>query len=367
MQDFEQPFRRTRGRRHLAPDFAELAEAGRGERRIQHELAEPARRDRADQHVVRADPQDQHHAGEHDEDDDRGQHRARLGRIARGLIGLLDLAAEPRIGQSLVGIGLHGADGADQFGGIGGRLRQRVLRVARQPAHPAPERHQRNHDQRNRQQHKTRQPRAGDHHHRGGADEQHHVAQRDRYRGADRRFDLRGVGGEPRDQFAAARRIEERRRQRDQMREHVAPQIGDDALADGHHQIEPRRTGACQHRDHRDHHGKVAVDHGDAFGREPEVDHAAHRDRHDQRGQRRDGQRDEGEKGAAAVARHIGRQRQQRTQFGAAGGRRLRQLRFDRGRLGQRFSGSLAALARASSSCSAALIFLDHPIYKASR
>ena len=41
-----------------------------------------------------------------------------------------------------------------------------------------------------------------------------------------------------------ARGIEEGRRQRDQMREHVAPEIGDDALADGHDQIEPRRAGA---------------------------------------------------------------------------------------------------------------------------
>ena len=50
-------------------------------------------------------------------------------------------------------------------------------------------------------------------------------------------------------------------RQRDQMREHVAPEIGDDALADRHDQIEPRRAGAGQHRDHRDHHAEIAVDH----------------------------------------------------------------------------------------------------------
>ena len=42
-QNFEQPFRRAGGGRDLAPDLAELAEPGRGERRIQHELAEPAR------------------------------------------------------------------------------------------------------------------------------------------------------------------------------------------------------------------------------------------------------------------------------------------------------------------------------------
>jgi len=68
----------------------------------------------------------------------------------------------------------------------------------------------------------------------------------------------------------------------------------------------------------------------------PSGENPPHRDRHDQRGQRRDGQRDEGKKCPAAVARHIGRQRQQRTQFGAALGRRLHRLRLDAGRLGRR-------------------------------
>ena len=223
--------RRISNSRSAAPEAAETSpqtslswpSAGRGERRVEHELAEPARRDRAGQHVVRTDPQDHHHAGEDDEDDDRGQHGARAGRIARRLIGLLDLAAETRIGQPLAGIGLHGPDRADQFGGIGGGVGQRILRAARQPPHPAAERHQRNHDHRDRQQHEAGQPRARDHHHGGGADEQHQIAQRDRDRGADRGLDLRGIRGQPRHQFAAARGIEERRRQRDQMREHVAP------------------------------------------------------------------------------------------------------------------------------------------------
>ena len=164
-----------------------------------------------------------HDAGENDEDDDRGQHGARAGRGARRLIGLLDLAAEAHVGKPLAGIGLHGADGADQFGSIGGGIGQRILGVARQPPHPAPERHQRQHDQRNGEQHEAGKPRARDHHHRGRADEQHEIAQRDRDRGADGGFDLGGVGGQPRDQFAAARGIEEGRRQRHQMREHVAP------------------------------------------------------------------------------------------------------------------------------------------------
>src|SRR3954466_7722610 len=196
-QDLEQPLGGAGRSRDLAPDLAELPETAGGKRRIQHELAEPARRDLPGQHVVRTDPEDRHDAGEHDEDDDQRQHRARPRRAARRLIGLFDLAAEATGRQPLAGIGLHGPDRADQFGGVGAGVRQRILRVARQPPHPAPERYQWNHDQRDRQQHEARQFRTRDHHHGGGADEQHDVAQRDRYRRADGGFDLGGIGRQP--------------------------------------------------------------------------------------------------------------------------------------------------------------------------
>ena len=266
---------------------------------------------------MRADPEDRDHAGEDDEDDDRGQDRARLGRRARRLIGLLDLVAETRVRQPLAGIGLHGPDRADQLGRIGGGIGERILRAARQPPHPASERDQRHHDQRNREQHEAGELRARHHHHRGGAEEQHQVAQRDRDGGADRGLDLGGVGGEPRDQLARARGIEEGRRQREQMREHVAAQIGDDALADGHDEVVARGAGEREHGDDRDHHAEIAVDHRDAVRRQAEIDHPPHRDRHQQRGQRGNRQRDQREHGAAAVARDIGPEREQRPQLGA--------------------------------------------------
>ncbi len=231
------------------------------------------------------------------------------------IVGALDLAGEARSGQPFVGERLHRAVGADQLRGIGGGFGQRILRIARQPPHPAPERHQRQHDQRDHQQHEAGQPRAGHHHHGDSAGEQHEVAQRDRDRRADGRLDLGRVGGEPRDQFAAARGIEERRRQRRQMREHFAPDVGDDPLADGHHQVVARGAGDGEDRDDGDHHGEVVVDHRDAVGGEAEVDHPPHGDRDDQRRQGRDDQGDQRAQRPAAVARHIGQQRQQRPQF----------------------------------------------------
>jgi len=67
-------------------------------------------------------------------------------------------------------------------------------------------------------------------------------------------------------------------------------------------------------------------------GLNPKVDHSSHRDRHDQGRNRGDGQRDQGKNRASAVTRHIGRQRQQRTQPRAAPARQRRQFGFDKGR-----------------------------------
>ena len=63
----------------------QLAEAARREHREQHELAQPARRDAAGEHVLGADPQHDHDAREDQKDDDRGQDRARPGRVDGGL------------------------------------------------------------------------------------------------------------------------------------------------------------------------------------------------------------------------------------------------------------------------------------------
>ena len=145
-------------------------------------------------------------------------------RIARALvdwiaapIGALDRFGKRAARQRLVGEGLQRAHRADQLGGIGRGVGKRVLRRARAAPHRAAEADQRQHDQRDGGQHEARQLRARDHHHGGGAEKQHEVAERDRHRRADRRLDLRGVGGEPRGQLAGPRGVEERRRERDEM------------------------------------------------------------------------------------------------------------------------------------------------------
>ena len=110
-----------------------------------------------------------------------------------------------------------------------------------------------------------------------------------------REVSLAGLGG-----------VEERRRQPRQMREHVAAQIGDDALAQCGDEVVAQRARGREHRHHADHHREIAVDqHGRLLGK-AEIDHAAHGDRHDQRGRRGDDQRGERGDGAALVAADIG-------------------------------------------------------------
>ena len=76
-------------------------------------------------------------------------------------------------------------------------------------------------------------------------------------------------------------------------REHRRAEVRDDALAERGHEVVARGAGEREHGHHRDHHAEILVDQPDALGGEAEVDHPAHRDRHHQRGDRGDQQRDE--------------------------------------------------------------------------
>ena len=73
---------------------------------------------------------------------------------------------------------------------------------------------------------------------------------------------------------------------RGEMAEHFAAQVGHDALAERGHKVVAR--GACQREQasDRDHDGEIAVDEVEALVREAEIDHAADRKRHRQRGER---------------------------------------------------------------------------------
>ena len=141
-----------------------------------------------------------------------------------------------------------------------------------------------------------------DDHHRGRADEQEEVAQRDRRGGAERRLELRRVGGEARDDLADPFRIEEARIELGQMREQVAAQIGHHPLAERHHEIVPRARREREHGDDPDHGDEIVMDESDAPLRKAVVDHAANREGHSERRGRGDEEGDERKRYPAAMA-----------------------------------------------------------------
>ena len=147
----------------------------------------------------------------------------------------------------------------------------------------------------------------------------------------DRGLDLGGIGREPRHHLAGLGRVEEGRRERCEMAEHLAAQVGHDPLAERGDQIEPRGAGEREHRHHADHHREIAVDQIGAFAGEAEIDHAPDRDRHRQRSQRRQHQRAYGRDRPPAIAPEVGPQQHERPQLGLAGGWR-RGSRRRRGR-----------------------------------
>ena len=223
-------------------------------------MREPPRRHAAREHVLGTHPEHDDHAGEDEEDCNRREDRPRLYRVAGGLKGAFDRGAETMPRQRLVGKGLQHAHRADQLRGIGGGVRERILRHARATAHRAAEAVERQHDHRDGGEHKRGEPRTGDDHHRRRADEQHRVAQGDRNRGADRGLDLSRVGAEPRNQLAAFRLVEIGKRERNEMAEYSLAQVGDDALAQCGDEIKSGGARQREHRDDGDHDREVAVD-----------------------------------------------------------------------------------------------------------
>ena len=103
------------------------------------------------------------------------------------------------------------------------------------------------------------------------------------------------------------------------MREHVVAQIRHDPLAERGDEIEAQRTRKREQGRDRDHDAEIAVDQVALAGK-AEIDHAADRDRHHERGQGRDDQGGEREQHPHAVTRDIRQQQKQRPQPDLAAG-----------------------------------------------
>ena len=162
-------------------------------------------------HFLRAEPKHDDDAAESEEQRRGGDDRARLGHRPRRLIGAEGGFAIAAGGEMLRQERLHDAHRRQALGGEGGRVGEPVLGAAGTLAHRASGGIERQDDDRNRRQHEGRQLRAGHHHHRDRADEQEQIAQSERGRGAERRLELRRVGGQARGDVAGLLRVEEAR------------------------------------------------------------------------------------------------------------------------------------------------------------
>ena len=199
----------------------------------------------------------------------------------------LDRGAEARLRQPLAGEGLQRAHRADQLGRVGGGVGERVLRGARAAPH-----------QRGR-----RRP----------------AAARSPGSPASTNTDSRGlvttimttepmnstrlrsatdtdvptallicvVSAVSREMISPVlARVEEGGRQHGQVREHGGAQVGDDALAERGDEVVARARSPARAPPRPRSSRRNTVDQPDALGREAEIDHAADRERHDQRRER---------------------------------------------------------------------------------
>ena len=104
-------------------------------------------------------------------------------------------------------------------------------------------------------------------------------------------------------------------RQLREMAENIGPQICDNALAQGGHEVKAKRAGYREYRHHENHHREIAVDQLHGSIGEAEVDHSAHRHWNDQSGECGDDQRNQRCGRATPITRDIGEQPGQRLEF----------------------------------------------------
>ena len=194
----------------------------------------------------------------------------------------------------LVTIRLHGADLVQRFVDVGADVADAVLARARELADPAAEQDDRHDDDRHAGEHEQRELDARHRQHDEPAGEQQQVADRHRRARADHRVEHRGVVDEARDRIAGPRHLEEPGRQRQQVAEHRAAQIGGHALADPRHEVEARVGRRRHHDDDAEHQGERPVELACVAGGEPAIDDpfealpdGEHRRRRDNEGDRR--------------------------------------------------------------------------------
>ena len=289
-QKFHQPLRRPGGALQFAPDFRKCGDRPGRHHGIDDELHQLARAHRAAAHVARADPENANDPAEDKEDDDDRHHRPRADAPLGRQVGLLRHLGEIAARLALMGEGLHGLDRAQRLGRGARGLRDPVLILAAQHPQAATLRDNRHNYRRDDQEDQKRQLRCGDEQHHQPAQQDQHIAQRDRDGRADDRQDQRRVGGDAADNLAGQDLFVEGRAHPDHTVEDGLADVGHDPLAQPGDKVVA--CAGAQREQRRDHQrpGEIAVQERRALA-EP-VDHAPHRQRQEERDRSRQHQRE---------------------------------------------------------------------------
>ena len=318
-----EPLRGPRTALQIADHLADGAGSGGHHGGVEHEGRQLSRRQPSGEHVVAADPQDHADATEHEQDHQRHERGALADAAARGRERRFHPLAEQAAIGRLVAIRLHGADFVERLVQVAAEIRNPVLAGTRELADAPAEQSDGGDHHRHHQQNQSGQLEAGECQHHQAADPEQRVAHCHRHTGADHLFEQGAVRSQARNHLARAGFLEERRRQLEQMGQHVAAQIGHHALAQPGHQVE-----ACPHRrrhdhDHRQRGKQGLVEGGWITLCKARIDHAFQTLTDDQEAGRRDHQRQQRDCNPSAVRAQVTPQQGELVQSAARGGNRF--------------------------------------------
>ncbi|MCY1171235.1 hypothetical protein D9M73_113390 [compost metagenome] len=260
VQQFGQPLGRARGAQQIAINFAQRPERAADQHRGRQKRGERPRRQPPRRDIGDGAPQQQGDRAEDQRDEQGREQRAQQDAALGG-----GEAARHRIGKALRLAAflperlddLHRRKHLDRHCANVGDA---VLAGARMRPQPPPEQNDRQQRERNTDQDHPRQLRRKHEQRNNPANPGNGIAQRDRYGGADRHFDLAGIGGKARSDFGRAVLLEPARRQVKQIVLHRDAHVGDGAFAQPRHEIESDRGGDAQHQHDREQQIESAVD-----------------------------------------------------------------------------------------------------------
>ena len=220
-------------------------------------------------------PEDHAHAAEDDEHDEPDQ-RGRLADTPDAhRIGRLDMRGKVAPRGGLMRVRLYGSHFVQRLVDERADIGDAVLARARGSPHAPPDHHHREDDQRADQDHDQGEPRAGHQQHAERTGQQQRIAQGEGKPVSHHRLQERGVVGEARNHLTGADGLEIRGREGQDMVEHRAADVRDDALAGTEHQEEPGVGGCREEYREAERGGQRAVEHLGTGGGEPCVDYIA--------------------------------------------------------------------------------------------